>query len=157
MLSLSLDESLFSLELDECMDDSSSSVADLACSPAVPTVSGIGLLDQRARVEAFVIIVACIMGTEWSVLSPCWAESLSISEIPKDMLTFLYYMFKGELKRMKAGEERGELVTLLDKPYLAFLFNYLPAPPSAPAVGTMSVTVSPQRRLISRLNIPCAW
>jgi hypothetical protein len=43
---------------------------------------------------------------------------------------------------MKIGAERGELVTLLDEPYLAFLFNYLPAPPSAPAVGAMSVFVT---------------
>jgi hypothetical protein len=61
MLSLSLDESLFSLELDECMDDSSSSVADLACSPAAPVVSGIGPLDRKARVEEFVVAVACII------------------------------------------------------------------------------------------------
>jgi hypothetical protein len=34
---------------------------------------------------------------------------------------------------MKTGAERGELVTLLDERYQAFLFNYLPSPPSAPA------------------------
>jgi hypothetical protein len=85
VLLLSLDESLFWLELYECMDDSSSSVADLASSPAVPIVSG-RPLDRRARVEAFVIVVACIMEAEWSVLSICWAESLSISKIPGDML-----------------------------------------------------------------------
>jgi hypothetical protein len=43
---------------------------------------------------------------------------------------------------MKTGAERGELVTLLDEPYLAFLYNYLPSPPSAPAVGAMSVVVT---------------
>jgi hypothetical protein len=43
---------------------------------------------------------------------------------------------------MKTGEERGELVTLLDEPYLAVLFNYLPSPPSAPAVGAMFVVVT---------------
>jgi hypothetical protein len=42
---------------------------------------------------------------------------------------------------MKSGAERGELVTLLDEHYLAFLFNYLPSPPSTPAVGAMSVVV----------------
>jgi hypothetical protein len=36
----------------------------------------------------------------------------------------------------------GEFVTLLDEPYLAILFNYLPSPPSALAVGAMSVTVA---------------
>jgi hypothetical protein len=36
----------------------------------------------------------------------------------------------------------GELVTLLDEPYLPVLFNYLPSPPSAPAVGAMSVVVT---------------
>jgi hypothetical protein len=48
----------------------------------------------------------------------------------------------GELKRNKTGAERGELVTLLDEPYLAFLFNFLPLPPSAPAIGAMSVVVT---------------
>jgi hypothetical protein len=43
---------------------------------------------------------------------------------------------------MKTGAERGELVTLLAEPYLDFLFNYLPSPPSGPAVGAMSVVVS---------------
>jgi hypothetical protein len=43
---------------------------------------------------------------------------------------------------MKTGAERGELVTLLDEPYLALLFNYLPSPPSAPAVGAMSVVLA---------------
>jgi hypothetical protein len=46
------------------------------------------------------------------------------------------------LKRSKSGAERGELVTILDEPYLAFLINYLPLPPSAPAVGAMSVVVA---------------
>jgi hypothetical protein len=46
------------------------------------------------------------------------------------------------MKRNKIGAERGELVTLLDEPFLAFLFNYLPLPPSAPAVGAMSVAVA---------------
>jgi hypothetical protein len=52
------------------------------------------------------------------------------------------YVLRGELKRNKTGTERGELVTLLDEPYLAFLFNYLPSPPSAPAVGAMSFVVT---------------
>jgi hypothetical protein len=43
---------------------------------------------------------------------------------------------------MKTDAERGELVTLLDEPYLASLFNYLPSPPSAPAIGAMSVVVA---------------
>jgi hypothetical protein len=43
---------------------------------------------------------------------------------------------------MKTGAERGELVTLLDEPYLAFLLNFLPSPPSASAVGAMSVVVT---------------
>jgi hypothetical protein len=51
-------------------------------------------------------------------------------------------MFKGRMKRKKKGTERGELVTLLDKPYLSVLLNYLPLPPSAPAVGAMSVVVT---------------
>jgi hypothetical protein len=38
--------------------------------------------------------------------------------------------------------ELGELVTLLDESYLAVLFNYLPSPPSSPAVGAMSVVVT---------------
>jgi hypothetical protein len=33
-------------------------------------------------------------------------------------------------------------VTLLDEPYLAFLFDYLPSPLSAPAVGVMSEAVA---------------
>jgi hypothetical protein len=33
-------------------------------------------------------------------------------------------------------------LTLLDEPYLAFLFHYLPSPPSAPAVGAMSFVVA---------------
>jgi hypothetical protein len=52
------------------------------------------------------------------------------------------YVLRGELKRIKTGAERGELVTLLDEPYLALLFNYLPSPPSAPVVGAMSVAVA---------------
>jgi hypothetical protein len=43
---------------------------------------------------------------------------------------------------VKTGAERGGLLTLLDEPYLAFLFNYLPSQPSAPAVGAMSVVVT---------------
>jgi hypothetical protein len=43
---------------------------------------------------------------------------------------------------MKSGAGRGELVTLLDEPFLALLFNYLTSPPSAPAVGAMSVIVA---------------
>jgi hypothetical protein len=43
---------------------------------------------------------------------------------------------------MKTGTERGGLVTLLNEPYLAPLFNYLPSPPSSPAVWAMSVVVT---------------
>jgi hypothetical protein len=57
-------------------------------------------------------------------------------------LKFITICLRGELKRMKTGAERGELVTLLDEPYLAFLLNFLPSPPSASAVGTMSVVVT---------------
>jgi hypothetical protein len=46
------------------------------------------------------------------------------------------------LKRKEAVAERWELVTLLDEPYLGSLFDYLPSPPSAPAVGAMSVAVT---------------
>jgi hypothetical protein len=111
-------------------------------------------------------------------------------------------MLKGRNETNENRRRAGELVTLLDEPYLAFLFNYLPSPPSAPAVGAVSVVVtvaciaavvelslaclcsqlryivkpntkmyicsiskrahalaavSPQRRLISRLNTPCKW
>jgi hypothetical protein len=34
------------------------------------------------------------------------------------------------------------LIAFLDEPYLAFLFNYLPSPPSAPTAGAMSVVVA---------------
>jgi hypothetical protein len=34
------------------------------------------------------------------------------------------------------------LVTLLDEPYIAFLFNYLLSSPSTPAVGAMSVVLT---------------
>jgi hypothetical protein len=43
---------------------------------------------------------------------------------------------------MKTGAERGELVTPLDEPYVAVLFNCLTSPPSAPAVWAMSVVVT---------------
>jgi hypothetical protein len=33
-------------------------------------------------------------------------------------------------------------LTFLEEPYLAFLFNYLPPPPTAPDVGAMSVVVT---------------
>jgi hypothetical protein len=52
------------------------------------------------------------------------------------------YVVRGESKRMKTGAERGILVALLDEPYLALLFNYLPSQPSAPAVEAMSVVVT---------------
>jgi hypothetical protein len=60
------------------------------------------------------------------------------------MMILLYglYVARSELKRMKTDAERGKLVTLLDEHYLAFLFNYLPSPPSAPAVGAMSIVVT---------------
>jgi hypothetical protein len=45
------------------------------------------------------------------------------------------YMFKGRIETNENRRRAGELVTLLDEPYLAFLFNHLPSPPSAPAVG----------------------
>jgi hypothetical protein len=54
---------------------------------------------------------------------------------------FLHDFFE-LLKRNKTGAERGELMTLQDEPYLAILFDYLPSPPSAPAVGAMSVVVT---------------
>jgi hypothetical protein len=57
-------------------------------------------------------------------------------------LKIIIYVLRGELKRNKTGAERGELVTLLDEPFLAFLFNYLPSPPSAPAVGAMFIAVT---------------
>jgi hypothetical protein len=43
---------------------------------------------------------------------------------------------------MKNGAKWGELLTLQDEPYLAFLFKYLPSPPSAQAVGAISVVVA---------------
>jgi hypothetical protein len=51
-------------------------------------------------------------------------------------------MFKGRIETNENRRRAGELVTLLDEPYLAFLINYLPSPPSAPAVGAMSVVVT---------------
>jgi hypothetical protein len=50
-----------------------------------------------------------------------------------------HYMFKGRIQTNKNRRRAGELETLLDEPFLAFLFNYLPSPPSSPAVGAMSV------------------
>jgi hypothetical protein len=56
-------------------------------------------------------------------------------------LVFINYMFKGRIETN--NRRRAEkLVTLLDEPYLAFFFNYLLSPPSAPAVGAMSVVVT---------------
>jgi hypothetical protein len=46
-------------------------------------------------------------------------------------------MLKGRIETNKNRHRAGELVTLLDEPYLAFLFNDLPSPPSAPAVGAI--------------------
>jgi hypothetical protein len=51
-------------------------------------------------------------------------------------------MLKGRIETNENRCRAGELVTLLDEPYLAFLFNYLPSPLSAPAVGAMSVVVA---------------
>jgi hypothetical protein len=51
-------------------------------------------------------------------------------------------MFKGRIETTEKRRKAGELVTLLDEPYLAVLFNYLPSSPSAPAVGAMSVVVT---------------
>jgi hypothetical protein len=51
-------------------------------------------------------------------------------------------MFKGRIETNENRRRAGELVTLLDEPYLAFLLNYLPSPPSSPAVGAMSVVVT---------------
>jgi hypothetical protein len=51
-------------------------------------------------------------------------------------------MFKGRIETNENRRRAGELVTLLDEPYLALFFNYLPAPPSSPAVGAMSVVVT---------------
>jgi hypothetical protein len=96
----------------------------------------------------------------------------------------LYYMFKGRIEANENRRRAGELVTLLDEPYIAFLFNYLPLPPSSPAVGAMSVVVTvayiaavvelsfaclcsqlcyivesqyQEVYTLSRFNIPCAW
>jgi hypothetical protein len=52
------------------------------------------------------------------------------------------YIFKGRIETNENRRRAGELVILLDEPYLAFLFSYLPSPPSSPAVGTMSVVVT---------------
>jgi hypothetical protein len=51
-------------------------------------------------------------------------------------------MFKGRIEANENRRRAGKLVTLLDEPYLAFLFSYLPSPPSSPAVGAMSVGVT---------------
>jgi hypothetical protein len=55
---------------------------------------------------------------------------------------FTNYMFKGRIETNENRRRAGELVTLLDEPYRAFLFNYLPSPLSSPAVGAMSVVVT---------------
>jgi hypothetical protein len=51
-------------------------------------------------------------------------------------------MFKGRIEANENRRRAGELVTLQGEPYLALLFNYLPSPPSAPAVGAMFVVVT---------------
>jgi hypothetical protein len=51
-------------------------------------------------------------------------------------------MFKGRIETKENRRRAGELVTLLDEPYLAFFFNYLPSPPSATDVGAMSIVVT---------------
>jgi hypothetical protein len=51
-------------------------------------------------------------------------------------------MLKGQIETNENRRRAGELVTLLDEHYLAFLFNYLPSPPSSPAVRAMSVVVA---------------
>jgi hypothetical protein len=58
------------------------------------------------------------------------------------LFIFKNYMFKGRIETNENRRRAGELVTLLDEPYLVFLFNYLPSPPSSPAVGAMSVVVT---------------
>jgi hypothetical protein len=68
-----------------------------------------------------------------------WNPAILKAKPPRFILFYFIIIIaiclRGELKRNKAGAERGELVTLLDEPYLALLFNCLPTPPSAPAVG----------------------
>jgi hypothetical protein len=57
----------------------------------------------------------------------------------------LVRLIQNLFNRIETNENRrrvGELVTLLDEPYLAFLLNYLPSPPSSPAVGAMPVVVA---------------
>jgi hypothetical protein len=58
------------------------------------------------------------------------------------MKKIINYMLKGRIETNQNRRRAGELVTLIDEPYLAFLFNYLPSPPSAPAVGAISVVVT---------------
>jgi hypothetical protein len=55
---------------------------------------------------------------------------------------FLNYMFKGRIETNENRRKAGGFVTLLDEPYLAFMFDYLPSPPSSQAVGAMSVVVT---------------
>jgi hypothetical protein len=66
-------------------------------------------------------------------------DAKTVVPILVDVLLINTICLRGELKRNKTGAERGELVTLLNEPYLAFFFNYLPSPPPAPAAGAMSV------------------
>jgi hypothetical protein len=55
---------------------------------------------------------------------------------------FKIIRFKGRIETNENRRRAGELMTLLDEPYLAFFFNYLPSPASASAVGAMSVVVT---------------
>jgi hypothetical protein len=52
-----------------------------------------------------------------------------------------YISFKGRIEMKQNQRRAGELVTLLDEPYLVFLFNYLSPPSSAPVVWAMSIAV----------------
>jgi H2-forming N5,N10-methylenetetrahydromethanopterin dehydrogenase-like enzyme len=67
-------------------------------------------------------------------------------EANENLRRFFFYMFNYMFKRrIETNDNRHraeELVTLLDEPYLALLFNCLPSPPSSPAVGAMSVFVT---------------
>jgi hypothetical protein len=49
---------------------------------------------------------------------------------------------KGQIETELNKYIERELTTLLDELYLVSLFHYLPLPPSAPAVGKVSVSVA---------------
>jgi hypothetical protein len=52
----------------------------------------------------------------------------NLDQAPSSLIFLFFFLnicLRGELKRTKTGAERGELVTLLDEPYLVFLFFYI--------------------------------